>query len=640
MTPSTGASKAHSSKYRPDVDGLRALAVLPVMLFHAGLGCSGGYVGVDIFFVISGYLISSLILKELGDGNFSIIAFWERRIRRILPAMAVVAFATIVAGWFLYLPRDFKQVGESVVGQATLISNVIFWRNTGYFAAGSDTKPLLHTWSLAVEEQFYLLFPLLLMLLAQRRRLSLSKTIVCLAVGSFTLSVVGSYTHPPATFYLLPMRAWELLMGAWLAATRGRLSAGELARETTGWLGVGLVCYSIFFYDRDTRFPGLAAIPPCLGAALIIFSSESKLSWVGRILAFKPVVFIGLISYSLYLWHWPLLVFSKYQAREVQSVGLRAALLAASIALAILSWRYVETPIRKRRILLKRPQIFGFAGVSMATLLGLGLLAYCGNGFPSRFPAKAIHYADGWNHSAFLNVISLKRAKAGQFVELGSRDTNQPISVLIWGDSHAMAVTPVLDDLCRRFSRRGIQATQSATAPVLGYVSPGVGSLKKDSPAFAKAVLTFIAQRHVKNVIIAAFWSYYPASDSLKTNLLSTVRAIMDSGARVYVVKDVPNPGFDVPRIVAITAAHNGDLEQLGVTREKHQILNRELRQTFEQISQMGATVLDPADYFLNRNGLYGVVQNDRVLYWDSHHLTVEGSRLLAPLFEPVFHTE
>jgi hypothetical protein len=477
------------------------------------------------------------------------------------------------------------------------------------------------------------------MLLAQCKRLSLSKTIVCLAAGSFMLSVVGTYSHPSATFYLLPMRAWELLIGAWLAATRGRLSIGKLARETTGWLGVGLVCYAIFFYGRDTRFPGLAAIPPCLGAALIIFSSEANLSWVGRILAVKPMVFIGLISYSLYLWHWPLLVFSKYQARA-QSAGLRAALLAASIVLAILSWRYVETPIRKRRILLKRPQIFGFAGVTMATLLGLGLLAYCGNGFPSRFPAKVRHYADGCNHSAFLNIISLKRAMAGQFVEFGSGDTNQPISVLIWGDSHAMAITPVLDDLCRRFSRRGIQATQSSTAPVLRYVSTAANSLKEDSPTFANAVLTFIAQRHVKNVVLAAFWSAYPASDSLNTNLLATVRAVLDTGARVYVVKDVPVPGFDVPRITAVTAMHNGDLEQLGVTREEYQMVNRDLRQTFEQISQMGATVLDPADYFLNRNGIYGVVRNDQVLYWDWNHLTVEGSRLLSPLFEPVFHNE
>ncbi len=639
MTPSVGASEAHSIKYRPDVDGLRALAVLAVLLFHARLGCSGGFVGVDIFFVISGYLISSLILKELGNGTFSIVTFWERRIRRILPAMAVVVLVTIPMAWFLYLPQDFKQFGQSVIGQATLLSNVVFWRSTGYFAPGSDTKPLLHTWSLAVEEQFYLLFPLFLVLLTQWKRLSLSKTIASLAVGSLALSVVGSYTHPEATFYLLPMRAWELMIGAWLAATAGRPSGGRVVRETAGWLGIGLMGYAMFFYDADTRFPGLAAIPPCLGAALVIFSSKSKLSFVGRLLAFKPVVFIGLISYSLYLWHWPLLVFSKYQDPEMRSMGFRAAVLAASFALAALSWRYVETPIRKRRILHKRWHIFSFAGITMTTLLGLGLLVYYGNGFPSRFPAKVLNLADSWNHRAFMNLVSLKQAQAGRFVELGSGDTNQPVYVMIWGDSHAMAVTPVLDDLCRQYARRGVEATQSATAPVLGFVSRGEG-LGDDSPAFASAVLKFIAQRHVKNVIITAYWSWYPAPDSLQTNLLTTVRAITASGARVYVLKDVPVPGFDVPRITAITALHHGDLDQLGITPEKYERSNGKFDQTFEQISRMGATVLDPTSYFLNRAGLYGVVQNGQVLYCDSHHLSVEGARLLEPLFEPVFRTE
>ena len=641
MTPSSGAASTNGSRYRPDIDGLRALAVLPVLLFHAKLGCPGGFVGVDIFFVISGFLISSLILKELGDGTFSLINFWERRIRRILPALTVVVLVTLGAGWFLYLPEDFEAVGKSAIAQALLLSNVFFWRQSGYFRPGSDTKPLLHTWSLAVEEQFYLLFPLFMMFLARRSRLSLSTTILCLAIGSFALSVFRIYAHPDSTFYLLPTRAWELLIGAWLAATHGKLSTSRLTGEVIGWLGVGLVCFSFFFYDRDTRFPGLAAMPPCLGAALIILSSESKLSFVGRILAFSPAVFIGLISYSLYLWHWPLLVFSKYMAKEAQGVGLRIALLLVSIGLAILTWRYIETPIRKRWILGRRPQIFGFAGVSMATLLVLGFLVCLSHGVPSRFPVQALSYTyNSRTNRAFLNNLSLEQAKAGQFVELGSQKTNQPIAVLIWGDSHAMAVTPVLDDLCRRFSLRGIQATHSSTAPIMGYVSHDPASLKEESPVFADAVFKFIVQKHVSNVIIAAYWTAYPATDSLKTNLLSTVRAIIKSGARVYVLKDVPIQEFDPCRQAVLSFMHHGDLERLGTTREKYQRSYRELGQTFEQVAQLGATVLDPSDYFLNRYGLFGVVRDGQLLYCDEQHLTVTGSRLLAPLFEPIFHTE
>lgn len=357
-----------SENYRPDIDGLRALAILPVLLFHAKLGCPGGFVGVDIFFVISGFLISSLILKELGDGTFSLISFWERRIRRIFPALALVVLATLAAGWYLFLPDDFESLGKSVIAQAMLLSNVFFYRQAGYFDTASDTKPLLHTWSLAVEEQFYLLFPLLLIFLAQQRQLSLFKTVIGMTIGTFALCVVGSYSYAWATFYLLPTRAWELFLGALLAMMRGRFAGVVgLPRETAGLLGFSLVCYAIFFYDGDTRFPGLAAIPPCLGTALIIFSSESQLSFVGRILAFKPVVFIGLISYSLYLWHWPILVFSKYTAYDEQSAGLRAALLVASTVLAILSWKYVEMPFRKRWLFHKRPQLFGFAFVSTST---------------------------------------------------------------------------------------------------------------------------------------------------------------------------------------------------------------------------------------------------------------------------------
>jgi len=638
--PSSHTPELQSAKYRPDIDGLRALAVLPVLLFHAKFGFSGGFVGVDIFFVISGYLISTIILKELSEGTFSLIAFWERRIRRILPTLTAVVFATLVVGWLLYLPEEFQSVGKSVVAQATLLSNVFFLRHTGYFTAGDDLKPLLHTWSLAVEEQFYLFFPLLLVLLTRRKKTYLTKIIFALAAFSFALSVVGSHTHPWATFYLLPTRAWELLIGTLLVMAHGRFSENSRLRESSGWLGLGLVCYSIFSYDSNMRFPGMAAFPPCLGAAMIIFSSETRLSIVGRILAFKPLVFVGLISYSLYLWHWPLLVFSSYLAKEEQGPGFRASLLIISFFLALLSWKFIETPFRKRLLFKQRHQIFGFAGVSLVTLLAIGLFVNYREGLPSRFPPASIRYAESRYHRAFLNRVSLKQALAGHFVELGSGETNQPVSLMVWGDSHAMAVTPVLDDLCRKFSLRGLQATHPSTAPVLGYQSTSAHSLKEESSAFADSVLTYISEKKVKNVIIAAYWIGYPIADAFKTNLPSTVQAILSLGTKVYVLKDVPIPGFDVPRLAAITSMYNGDLEELGIAPQKHETLNREMNQTFEQIERMGATVLDPSQYFMNSKGLYGVIRNDVLLYRDDDHLTIEGSRLLAPLFEPIFQPE
>lgn len=627
----------HSTRYRPDIDGLRALAVVPVIMFHAKLGFGGGYVGVDIFFVISGYLITSLILKEIDGDGFSLVTFWERRIRRILPALLVVVLATVFAGWLLYLPSDFVSIGQSVLAQAALISNVFFFRHTGYFADAADTQPLLHTWSLAVEEQFYVLFPLLLVGLARFKRLSIAQTIAGLAVGSFALSVVGSYHHQSATFYLLPTRAWELMVGAFVAAIPRRQIRTQWVSETAGLSGLALILYSIVFYTFETRFPGLAALPPCLGAALVIFSGDAKPTFVGRALALRPIVFIGLISYSLYLWHWPLLVFSKYISLETQSWKLRCTLLAASLVLAILSWRFVETPFRRRLICPRRPQVFALAGFSMVTLLIFGGGIYFTHGMSSRFPAKALSYSECRNDRAFLNQITLQQAAAGQFAELGAQSTDQPVEILIWGDSHAMAVTPVLDELCRRFSVRGVQATHSSTAPLLGYISNGAYGLKENSPAYSQSVLDFIAQRHIKTVILAAVWKSYRPLSSLDANLAATVQAIMASGARVYVLKDVPLPGFDVPRHAALTVYHQGDPAMLAIPQDKYRSANGDFEFIFDHLSKIGATVLETPRYFLNPNGLYDVVRNDKALYRDSHHLSVEGSRLLAPMFEPLF---
>jgi peptidoglycan/LPS O-acetylase OafA/YrhL len=633
----TAETRAHFYGYRPDVDGLRALAVLAVLLFHADLGCPGGFVGVDVFFVISGFLITSLLLREIDDGTFSLVAFWERRIRRILPAMALTVLATIIGGYCIYLPKDLDALGKSVVAQGTLLSNVFFWRQAGYFGPASDTKPLLHTWSLAVEEQFYLLFPAFLMIAVRRGKRLLSITMACLALASFISSVVGSRIWPEATFYFLPTRACELLLGALLVSLRGQMSLGLMTKEVLGWLGAGLVLYAILFYDRDTRFPGWAALAPCLGTALIILSSESEISLLGRILALKPVVFIGLISYSLYLLHWPLLVFSEYMATEPLSKTCRIAILVSSATMAILSWRYIETPFRKRRILSRGRQAFHFAWLSMTMLVTLGLLVHWSHGFPQRLSPEALRFSKGRNDRAFRNEVSLDEARAGRFAELGPGDPTQPVRILIWGDSHAMAIAPVLDELCRRFSMRGIEATHSVTPPILGYTAHASVGLGEKTPAFVDSVLSFISSAHVEKVILAADWLRYPHQDSMESNLLGTVRALTARGAKVYVVKDVPKQTFNAPRIVAMTAMHHGDLDRLGLSQELHAVSDRKLRATFDQIAQIGATVLDPAPYFLNHNGLYAVVRNGRLLYWDYGHLTPEGSRLLAPLFEPLF---
>jgi peptidoglycan/LPS O-acetylase OafA/YrhL len=421
--------------YRPDIDGVRALAILPVILFHADLGCPGGFIGVDIFFVISGFLITTLILKELRADAFSLATFWERRIRRIFPALFVVIFATLIAGWFLYLPPDFDLLGQSVAAQALLLSNVFFYQHMGYFQPDSNAMPLLHTWSLAVEEQFYVIFPLLLIFLARHKRFSIAQIIFCLCICSLNLSVWGIKFNfsSSANFYLLPTRAWELMIGAFLAAIPRKQLFHARWNEAAGLAGLGLVLYAVFFYTRETEFPGLAAIPPCLGAALIIISGGATPTLVSRVLVLRPIVFVGLISYSLYLWHWPLLVFTRYISIEAQSWQLRVALLLASTVLAILTFTLIEVPFRRRLLCPQRSQIFALAGFSLLSLLVLGGGIYFKHGLACRLPAQALIFKSRQFDTTFWQAVWPIQAAAGQFPELGKQTTNQPIEILLWG---------------------------------------------------------------------------------------------------------------------------------------------------------------------------------------------------------------
>ena len=627
----------HNQSHRTDIDGLRALAILPVLLYHAGLGCPGGYVGVDIFFVISGYLITSLILKEQAEGVFSLTGFWERRIRRIFPAMALMLAGTFLLGWFMFLPEDFRLMARSAIAQATMLSNVFFYRQTldgdGYFGPAADTMPLLHTWSLSVEEQFYLFFPILMIVAAKCRMLL--RTVVVVGLLSFLTSVwyfVPQFVDPRSdaptqgAFFLLPSRAWELLLGAVLALMRGKLAPDKGAREVLGWLGVGMVGYAILCYDDKTPFPGVAAIPPCLGAALIIFSNGGELCLVGRLLSFKPVVFIGLISYSLYLWHWPLLLFDEYPVVKL-GPWQRAAVLAVSFILSTLSWKYVETPFRMRRVFPKRGFLFAFAGCTTAAILALGFWVNSQGGMPARLSPAVYRYAEFRNHFAFRVPVTADQARHGQVVELGFTNSTR-FDLVVWGDSHAMALAPVVNDLCRKYSLHGALTAEHATPPV--EFSDG---------DFASVVLDLIRRRHIKIVIIAARWTFYLPTEQFKKNLMLTVQTALRSGARVYVLKDVPHPGFDVPRLAAINAMHGMDFSQLGTSVSAYADLNKPMDETFKQLSKIGATILDPTTYFINSDGLYGVVKDDQPLYWDDDHLSVEGAALLAPMFEPIFQT-
>ena len=635
-------------KYRAHVDGLRAIAILPVIFFHAGLGFTGGYVGVDVFFVISGYLIGGLILKELDGGKFRITEFWERRIRRILPALAVVVIASLVAGWFLFFPEDFKKLGQSTLAQALLGANFYFYRDASYFAQGVDMKPLLHTWSLAVEEQFYLFFPFVLIALKRFSRKSITPGILIMGVASFVLSVYCSHAHARANFYLLPMRAWELLVGSFLAAYPARQAAPRWASEGLSGLGLAGILYAVFFYTSETRFPGATALLPCLGAALIIWTNDHELSFVGKLLASRFMVFIGLISYSLYLWHWPVLVFYRYWSLAPISMVQGLLLVLVSFGLAILSWKFVETPFRKKALLKKPSQVFVFGATTTAALCLAGLVVFRVQGVPSRIPPAALEYLNGPAAASDVGPISDREltvadARNGAFMELGDGNRNLPVDFLVWGDSHAKVLTPVLDALCRDHARRGVVAAHPQTAPLVGYASRGPWSLNGDSVPFNDAVVQFIRDHHVPDVLIVARWDYYMETDNgtadLHRGLVATRDALQKAGARVWIMRQVPKYPWDVPKALASAVLHGRHPEELGALAEDYRAELLREAPLFDGLEKNSTslTLLDPAALFVDGSGRCRVAQNGKSLYYDSDHVNAAGAMMLRPLFEPIF---
>lgn len=643
------ASNSAHLKYQPHVDGLRAVAILPVIFYHAGIALNGGYVGVDVFFVISGYLISGLILKDLDAERFHITEFWERRVRRILPALAVMIGVSFVAGWFLFFPQDLKELGQSMMAQALLASNFYFYADAGYFTQGVDLKPLLHTWSLAVEEQFYLFFPFLL--IGYRRlvpRKSVAPAIFVIGSLSFILSIYCSYKHTRANFYLLPTRAWELLVGSFLAAIPARSATARWGAEALSCGGLLAILGAVFFYDHETRFPGVAALLPCVGAALLIWSNHPRLTWVGRFLASRPMVFIGMISYSLYLWHWPVLVFFKYVTLDSIPTRSRMVLLLTSFVLAVLSWKFVETPFRKRVALHRRSQVFLFGGAATVGVMLAGLFVYRQEGIPSRIPPRALQYLEGTSiadigSQASDRVLNLQDARNGDFHELGKGDKNLPVGLLLWGDSHAQVMMPALDSLCREHSRRGMAATHSQTAPLIGYDSQGIWSLKNDSIPFNNAVLEYVRSRHVPEVLIVARWDYYietdKGADRLRVGLVDTINALQKAGAKIWIMRQVPKYPWNVPKALATAVLHGQNPEELGLSLAQYRTECERQDAIFGELARQfpGLTILDPTALFATSSGRCKVAAGGRALYFDSDHVNNAGAMILRPLFEPMF---
>ena len=492
-------------KYRRDIDGLRAISVLLVILFHAGGIVSGGYVGVDVFFVISGFLITSIIQTEVSNGTFSMRRFWARRVRRILPASIACIALTILFSAIVMLPDDFICVAESAAACCVAAGNVFFWRYGGYFAGPSETMPFLHFWSLAVEEQFYLFYPFLLYGLSKARRISTLKCLCLLAFASFILSVLSVQFKPTAGFYLLPFRAWELLIGG-ILATIPVSDCKEIYRQSSSLLGLCLILVPAFLYTSHTPFPGFAALVPCLGAFALIWANRGETqTLVGRLFELKALVFIGIISYSLYLWHWPVLALARYAFIEINLVSGCCAIVV-SFLMAVVSWAFIEQKFRSRKSsppsTTRNTPVFAWGAVATLCALLLSLFISYSDGLPWRFRESLTPHLENAQWSG--REIQTLDAET-KFPRVGDLDT--PIdSFVVWGDSHAMMMSEVIAQAAKQ-SRIAGRFISVPGAPPLPRVWRQHGT-KPPSKRSAK-IIEYLQKGSIKNVILVARWSAY-----------------------------------------------------------------------------------------------------------------------------------
>jgi peptidoglycan/LPS O-acetylase OafA/YrhL len=595
-------------KYRPEIDGLRSLAVLPVILFHAGLSLfSGGFVGVDVFFVISGYLITSIILTEMSKGEFSLLRFYERRARRILPALFVMLLVCLPMAWLWLDPPDLKAFSKSLAAVPLFSSNLLFWRESGYFDAAAELKPLLHTWTLAVEEQYYVLFPLLLMAGSRLGRGAIVALLAVLALASLALAEHGARQESVAAFYLLHARAWELLIGAFIAfyfTWRPRSVEPSLQAQVGSLLGVAMIGYGVLAFDHATPFPGVNALLPTLGAALVIVFAHPG-NVVGQVLASRPLVGIGLISYSAYLWHQPLFAFARNNSLVAPSPLTMLGLSGLSLVLAWLSWRFVERGFRDRRSV-PAARLWRYSAGASALFVVLGITGFTQQGFTQRFdvdPSIMAAFEDPHIRDACDTNYDGK-GWGMDFCLFGADRQQQAADVAVFGDSHAEALLPAFDAAGKRYDRRIAHIGMGGCPPLLD-VDVAVGNYAPGAcPALAQREYDYVKAHRIKKVVLVSRWTLYTDGDydqshmsgyflvdqASQTRTREASRAVFEKaleqtidayralGAEVYVVAQAPQQQTSPKQLYYRLARDKGDdaertqrlLDGLSVPYAKH----------------------------------------------------------------------
>ncbi|MDG2381615.1 MAG: acyltransferase family protein [Pirellulaceae bacterium] len=627
------------TRYRPEIDGLRALAIVPVVMFHLELGLPGGFIGVDVFFVISGFLITGIIRRGLENETFSLLEFWERRIRRILPALFVVVAATLAGGCWLLVPNQLEELGMSAVAQASLMANVYFWLAPGYFHDSAVFRPLAHTWSLALEEQFYLFFPLVLCFLRRLSHQKLFALLMTVALISFVGSAFGAFFYQEATFFLLPTRAWELLVGCLLAVCPWQCESSPRRDNAIATLGVLAIVLPFFLCDSEIPFPGLAAAPPVLGTAAVIFATANSPSiWVCKLLSLRPFVFIGLFSYSLYLWHWPVIVYTRIYFGYFGWKQIAFASVV-SISLAILSWMFIETPCRQKNFVKQRRKLFTSAIILSGVTIAIGLLIIGARGFPQRFPnypSVLVEDAEWTGDEYSLQTrFRFNSISPAELPTVGRKPSNgQEIDFLIWGDSHGMALSNCFDEIANEFNLTGKAALMHGSPPLPGVARPDLKYRLK----LKREILKCIEELRPSNLILVAAWSAYEPFLAQK-HFQEIITFCSKNSIRLWIVKTVPSTGEPAAaaEILKFALGSKNEVSSQKTSLADHQARTAKIEQLFRELDPDIVRFVDPAPLLFDSNQMTINYYEGRGVYRDRHHLSRWGAEQIKPLLEDMF---
>lgn len=624
--------KVLTMKYRADIDGLRALAVIPVLLYHAGVpGFPGGFVGVDIFFVISGYLICGMIDADIRGGSFSLGNFYKRRILRILPALFVMFLVTSVMAYLYCLPVELEDYARSLASAVGSISNIYFAGTAGYFDAPAETKPLLHTWSLGVEEQFYLIVPLLMLLAWRIAPKRAGLLFAAAAALSFAAALAVSYRNTSFAFYLTPFRAWELALGALLSIGFFPAPATAFWKNACGAAGLLLVLGVIFLGSPSAPLLLMTSLTG-IGATLMIASSERGISAVGKLLSLRPIVFIGLISYSLYLWHWPLIVFQRTDELLLPNssgVATKLALVVLSVGIAFLSWKFIEMPFRAKARAASKGAVFGVASTAMASAVALcGLVLFAG-GAPFRFPERVVAIASwlAYDPSTAFRSGQCYLATNRQRLDVQTcmkPDGRRPNYLLV-GDSHAAHLWFGLSAAMPEVNI--MQATASACRPA---VLPVSRLDTRACPALMQFVFNdFLVNNRVDKVLIAASWK-----DEDIPALSEILDTLKSKGFDVTVLGPIVEYDSALPRLLADAILRNN---RSIASRTRTAGIRERDRELSRIVAAKGAAYLSVYDAVCRGGHCDEFAEPDIPLQFDAGHLTAEGSVVVGRRLSAAF---